>query len=223
MTKEEAAQALNVHPRTILRYIKKGKLRTIRRKHRVGVRKEDVDLAKQEEDQTKSLVPFTAETLNRHQQEIRLLRSEVDLLHKVLTAKHQKLELTKAELLDFYRRCEFYSERDNRWPDLLEEEMLETFAALRYTDLERLEELVPEDPHPWRPIYRLVMAMELRPADLRLKHRFGAARMNIEYISYLWVEIHGGTVKTLDLMVEREALPYRRVIRRLGKNPRPEG
>jgi len=213
LTLEEASTRLKVTVRTVYRHISRGYLRTQRNGNTVLVCEEDLQrLAAKEEDDLP--FPINKKTLAGVVARVHILEKQVDTLMRLQNLLHEKLKLTGAELMGYYRMAEHYSTKG--WPPHSEEALASFFCRIRYDDLEGMAKAASVE-HPWKPLFKLVRTMEQAPFNKDLKDLLVTGKANVEHLSQLWVELHGGSEKRFAAMAKQDSTPLKRLIKHLEK------
>lgn len=213
LTLETAAEKLDVSPRTIYRYLRDGRLRAEYRDKRPYILAEDVEqLKKTWEEPTKT--PISRDTIPMLLARLQTLESEMAVVKRLLNISYEELNLSSREYKVLHEMAEVYSVEG--WPPHAEEQWADTFLRIKLEDLEKMEAAV-EDPHPWKPFLRLAATMHVNPYNASLRDQLGAGRNSIHAVAAIWCTLKGETPKTFDVLVQRDAAPFRKLMRRLGR------
>lgn len=217
LSRDEAMARLGASKSTLYRYVRKGYLRTQRVGNSFEVLESDLEQFKKSHEQG---LPFAVNkfVLASIIAEVRTLRKEMDTVTRVLNLRHERLSLTDAEMVAYYRTIQHYAQKG--WPPHAEELLAGFFMKLRYDDLDRMSKLV-DDPHPWKVIFRLACTMCRAPYSKELLDLLEQGKENVDLTSKLWVELHGGSEKRFDAMVKRDASPLKKLLKHLERQQTP--
>jgi len=213
ITTKQAAEKLGVSVRSIYRYAKKGILKTECRGRKLYINENDLfQLKKGRREIITS--PLQRDIVAKLITEIDDLKNRVATISKFLNIRNEPLNLTLPEYELFYKAADQYSAEG--WPPHIEEIWSENFARMRVEDFEQIE-AATGDPHPWRPFLRLATTMHLNPYNKDLREIFGAGKNNIQNVAGIWCVLKDESPRTFDVLMNRDALPFKKLLRRLSK------
>lgn len=214
ITKREAAALLEVHSRTISRYMDRGLVRFEYREKVAYLVEEDVlRLDRGRKDPVG--VPLNRDTFEAMRVEIDALRAQMAVVLKILNLQRMELNFqVPSEYKNLYDGANQLTAEG--WPPHSEEQWSDVFLRLSIEDLEKIAGLV-DDPHPWRPFLRLATSMHLRPWDKKLRETFAEGKKRIEQVAGMWCVLHGESSKNFDLLAKHHAAPFKPTLRRMKK------
>lgn len=213
MTTQQAARYLGASARTIYRYASKGLIEAKCEGRRLLLNEEDVIKVKKGRRDMLSN-PVQKDILVKLQAEVQTLKTQMATVMRLLNIRYEPLGMTLPESELFYKAAEQYSTEG--WPPHIEEQWAEYFVRLKTEDLEKVE-LAVNDPHPWRPILRLVATMHLNPWNKELTELLGAGRSNVLQVAGVWCVLKGESPRTFDVLQDRDAKPLSKLVRRMQK------
>ena len=214
---QKAAEALNVTPRSIYRYINRGHLRTYKEGQSLLVSRQDLQTLI-EIGRDKRNFGLNKKSVAQLEAKVHVLEHEVDVIKRILDLRREPLSLDPDELEHLYRMAVHHITVS--WSPHQEEMWSEVFVRLTLEDLEKLEEAV-EDPHPWRPFFQLAKAIFDNPHDPDLKLQLNAGKNNVEKLAYIWAKKDEKDAKDLDRMIQRDDILTRRLMRKIAcKRPK---
>jgi hypothetical protein len=213
ITKEQAADLLDCHIKSIYRYAKRGLVRSKFEGKRFLVNYEDIlTLRKGRRDPINS--PYTRDTINLLLNDVQTLKTQMSTVLRILNINYVPLNLTDPEYRNLYLMAEQFSMEG--WSPHVEEQWADVFIRLKIEDLDTLER-VTGDPHPWRHFMRFVTTMHIRPWNAGLRDMLGSGRSNVHQIAGIWCVMKDKSAKEFQLLVDRDAAPVKKLIRRLSK------
>lgn len=213
VTKQKAADLLDVTERSIYRYMRQGILKVSYQGGRAYLFEEDV-LQLKHQKENKPKIPPSRETIPFLLARVQTLESRVSAMMRILNMKYENLSLTDPEYRTLHQMADVYSTQG--WPPHSEEQWADTFIRIRLEDMEKIEECT-EDPHPWRCFLRLVTSMHLNSYNKDLRDQFASGRNNVHSIAGIWCTLKGESPRTFDLLLQRDAEPLKKLMKKLGK------
>lgn len=213
ITVPEAAKRLGVGRRTIYRYSKRGLFRTQCVGRSLLILEEDFEQVKK--GQREALTsPINKNIVTKLQVQVQTLTSQMATVLRILNIRYEPLGFTVPEYLRFYQSAQEMS--TNGWSPFDEEMWADYFVRLTVEDLESIE-MASEDKHPWRPVLRLVTTMHLNPYNKHLTEVLAAGHTNVKQVAGMWCVLHDESPRTFDLLQQRDAAPFKKLVRRLKK------
>ena len=209
----EAANLLDVHPRSIYRYTKRGLIRVKYEKRKLFISREDLVVLQVGRQDTLTS-PYTKDTINKLILEVQQLKTQMATVLRLLNVNYVPLGFTDPEYRAFYQTADQLSTEG--WSPHVEDQWADYFVRLKVEDFDSLER-VTGDLHPWRPFLRLAVGMHLRPWNTRLRDLLGSGRSNIHQVASMWCVMKDRSQKEFSMLVERDATPPRKLIRRISK------
>ncbi len=213
ITKQKAASILGVSTRTISRYLARGLLKAAHDGKRIGAFEEEVLHFKRNQAEE---VPLAVNRMSFGMLVARVQSLEhlVGTMARILNIRYEPLKLTDPEYLTLYRMAEQYATEG--WPPHAEDMWADTFLRIKLDDLEAIARIT-EDEHPWRPLLRLAKSMHAKPYQPELREQFASGLTNIHGTSSIYCIMKGESPKMFDLLVERGAIPDKKLMRNLSK------
>lgn len=210
LTKKRAADILGLSERSVYRYMQLGRLRVVYEGKMSGIPEEEVYKLKQ------VLTGPTPSKLDVSMLLARVLTLEnkVAVLERIANVHYEPLNLTLPEYRTLHQMAEVFATQG--WAPHVEEQWADTLVRLKLEDLEKLEEAL-EDPHPWRAFLKLASSMHLNCYQTELRPQFAAGKNNVVSIATIWCTLKGESPKTFDLLMERDASPNRKLMKKLAK------
>lgn len=213
ITKEEAAKLMDCSVKSIYRYAKRGLIRTRYEDKKFFVNEEDLQtLRKGRRDQLNS--PYTRDIINMLVLDMQTVKTQMATVMRILNINYVPLGFTDPEYVAFYQTADQLSTEG--WSPHVEDQWADCFVRLKVEDLTAMQRLTADD-HPWRPILRLATSMHLRPWNTRLRDLFGSGRSNVHQIAGIWCVLQERSQKEFHMLVERDTVPSRKVMRRIAK------
>lgn len=213
LTKKEAAQVLGCSLRTIFYKIQRGELRAVVDGPLVCVEEEDVialrDMKRKSDGDKTRPFAINAQTLMRHDAEIRVLRQELDQVLRILNVRREPLKVSDLEITSLYKTAEQYASEG--WPPQIEEMWASYFLRIQVSHFAQIESMT-KDEHPWRPFLRLVKTMVLRPYNTELALQLASGRDHLQGMVTVWFEIRRIPPRRLDAMLRDEGNPNKRLL-----------
>jgi len=218
ITRQQAAEILGVSQRTLYRFVQRAYLRPAKQGRTNGVLQEDVVELKEirdregRKDQDEPLpFAFNSKSIGLLHARVSALENQMGTVHRLLGVRCDPLQLTEPELRALYQQATHEAEKG--WSPHGEHQWADTFTRLRHEDLEQLHELA-DDEHPWRPFARLCATMYLVPYHCDLRDQLGAGRAHLRQLALVWAHLRGATSKRAEMLVNDQAGPNRRIVRR---------
>jgi len=217
LSREAAVKRLKISKATLYRHIRKGYLRTRPVGNTIEVSVKDIEQLERSE---KVGIPFPVNklTIANLAATVRRLERDLETVVRILNIRHEKLNLTETELVHLYKVVDQYSKKG--WSPHVEEPLAGYFMRLRYDQLETLSTKI-KDPQPWKPFFRLASTMAKSPYNKELEDLLEKGKENIDSLSKLWVEFHGGSEKRFEALVRDGAKPIKKLLRYLVKQQTP--
>jgi len=189
ITKKEAARILGVTPRTLYRYIEKGRLKQIDKNSRLYLESSEVEAFKLAlEEPIKDIDKMI---VNKLFAMIKEQKSEIDTIKRVLNLYYEPLELEDFSLRAYYTAA---LELDIKgWPEGWKSDWPTFIMRMREEDFFQLERVL-SDPHPWKPFLKMVMVLQdilRKEKDLEHLQLFSAARKHLNNLITVWCETKG--------------------------------
>jgi hypothetical protein len=211
LSKAEAAKILGRDERSVYRYLQKGLLSAAHQGKTIGVWEEEVVRLKGALVEHKNPKDLAISLLRA---DIAVLKSQVSTLMRMMDVRREPLNLTDPEIQALYKMTEVYSMTG--WSPQVEDSYADTFVRMQDNDLEQLERLTG-DAHPWRCFLLLASTMHLSPHDKNLRMQFEYGKTHLSMLAGVWCLRRGDTPKTLDLLVQRDATPMKKVLKLIDK------
>lgn len=214
LTIPQAAKLLGVHERSIWRYARRGLFQSKCEGRRTLVAEDDViGMKKGRRDAISS--PLQRDVISKLLAEVQTLKTQVATCMRILNVRYDTFNFTIPEYENFYRSAEQLS--NEGWSPHSEEMWADYFLRLRIEDFEKIE-LATQDKHPWRPFLRLAATMHVNPWNPDLTDLFAAGKTNLQQAAGVWCVLKEESPRTLDILLERDTAPLKKLIRRMQRS-----
>ena len=220
VTIDRAAEALEVCPRTIYRYIERGHLRTAKQGTKLLVSRKDVKTLLDLEHKRHPKRPVNKITMAQLEARVHDLEHQMSVVRRLLDFRVEPLSLTTPELCSLYTMVQHATTVP--WSPHQEKMWTETFCKIQLEDLEKIH-AATEDEDPWRPFYQLCKAMFDNPHDSELKLQLNAGKNNLEKLAYIWSKRVWKDARDMGRMAKRDDIVVRKLCRKVGtKRPKKQ-
>ena len=202
ITLQEAATVLGVTDRTVRNYLKQGFLLSTKKRgdRRTWLDPLEVEDFRRDKEESKSRTIFSKQDLVKLQGEMRRLRSELDVVLRILDTKSDPLRMTEEYAGNLFEVC-VAQLRLHSW-DLADiQPWTEVFFRLDEEDLQTLS-LATSEKRPWKPFLQLCVAMTVfvsaqsdyeTSLELQAMHRqLAEGRRRLRVASLIYSEMYTG-------------------------------
>lgn len=207
----KAAEFLEVTVRTVNRYIRRGLLRTEKRKGCRVIPRDDLHTLK--EQKTRKDLPYAVNkvTIGMLSSQIQMLQKNMDVVLRILDLRHEPLGLDAGQLENLHAMAQYHMQE--QWSPQQEDMWVSTFIRMKLEDIEEMSKMI-EDDQPWRPFFQLCRAMLQAPCDVDNKLKLNAGKANIEKIAHIWASTKGVRDHALDNILKKDDTGVRKIVRK---------